>query len=447
MQKYDVIIIGAGLAGLTAAYYLSNAKKKVLLIEKEQFLGGRTSSWNEHGMIIESGFHRHIGYYKELPKLLKNVGISLTDIIKWEKELEIKTPKHSIVLGIDPFHFPIPFLHGIFGNHKSLSLQDKLSLSKLFCVGFKDYILQPKELDFYSILEYSKKKKISDNIIKNVVTPLSTGIFFQPTNNYSSKLFFGIFYPSLFRMINIRIGAYKMGMSEAIANPIANKIKELGGTIVTKKRVKSLLYDGKQVNGILLDNGTSIHSHYTILATDIGNAKKILQNLSKINFIKSFLKIETTSAVTVQLELTKPLFKVDRATFAPHTILASFTEESHTTFKNSKGRLSIILANPDYYIKKSDEEILQLVLNDLKKLKLDVQKILVNFRIVRHHQKFYNLGPNHDFERPNQNTPIPRLILAGDYTRQKFYATMEGAVLSGIKAYQIIQNKKINELK
>ena len=81
-MKYDIIVIGAGLAGLTAAYYLTKERKKVLLIEKEKFLGGRTSSWNDNGMMIESGFHRHIGYYKELPKLLKEVDVSLNTIVK-----------------------------------------------------------------------------------------------------------------------------------------------------------------------------------------------------------------------------------------------------------------------------------------------------------------------------------------------------------------------------
>ncbi len=441
-MKYDIIVIGAGLAGLTAAYYLTKERKKVLLIEKEKFLGGRTSSWNDNGMMIESGFHRHIGYYKELPKLLKEVDVSLNTIVNWEKELEIKTPEKPIILGIDPFHFPFPFIKGMIGNNKMLSLHDKMSLSKLFILGFKDYAFHPKTLDNDSILEYAEKKKITNNIIENVLTPLSTGIFFQPKDNYSSKLFFGIFYPSLSRLINIRIGAYKMGMSEALANPIASKIRENGGEILTNMKVESILFDGSKVTGVKLSNGSSIHSHNTILATDIGNAKRIVQNLVHIPFIQPFLKIPTTSAITVQLELKKPIQDFDRVTFAPNTILASFTEESHTTFPNSKGRISIILSNPDDYLQKNNQEIFQLVLKDFQKINLNIKKDVTDFRVVRHKDKFYNLGPNHDQDRPMQKTPIPGLVLAGDYTRQKFYTTMEGAVLSGIAAANIILKEK-----
>ena len=39
MEKYDCIIIGGGIAGITASIYLKNANKKILLIEKSA-LGG-----------------------------------------------------------------------------------------------------------------------------------------------------------------------------------------------------------------------------------------------------------------------------------------------------------------------------------------------------------------------------------------------------------------------
>ena len=136
-MKYDVIVVGAGLAGLTVSYYLQKSGKKVLLLEKESFLGGRTSSWNDNGMDIEAGFHRHIGYYKALPKILKEVKVKLKNIIIWEKQIEIIIDKDkSIILGIDPIRHPIYFLKGIFGNRKILSLKDKLSLLKLFFFVF-----------------------------------------------------------------------------------------------------------------------------------------------------------------------------------------------------------------------------------------------------------------------------------------------------------------------
>ena len=128
----------------------------------------------------------------------------------------------------------------------------------------------------------------------------------------------------------------------------------------------------------------------------------------------------TTSAITVQLELSKPMMPIDRTTFTTSTILASFNEESRSTFPNSKGRVSIILANP------------------LEKLNFFIKDILLDYRIIRHENKFYCFSPNNDYLRPNTDSGIKGLVLAGDYTKQKMYATMEGAVISGLKAAKFI---------
>lgn len=40
LQEYDAIIVGSGLAGLTASTYLTDNNKKILLLEKEDHFGG-----------------------------------------------------------------------------------------------------------------------------------------------------------------------------------------------------------------------------------------------------------------------------------------------------------------------------------------------------------------------------------------------------------------------
>lgn len=441
-KEYDVIIIGAGLAGLTAGLKLSKENKKILILEKENYIGGRTASWNSNDIHIEAGFHKHIGFYKELPNILKESGVELNDIVMWEKEVEmIINKKDKIILGIDPICHPITFLKDILGNNKLLTSKDKLSLIKFFSIGFKEYLLRPEKLDGYSVQEYAKKLKIEKNVIEIIIKSLSTGIFFLPPQNYSAKLFFGLFFPGLFKLHKIRIGAYKDGMSDIIAKPIAKEIIKNNGKIKNNASVISLIEKNGRIIGVKTKK-ENIYCKTIILATDIGNAQKLLKPIEH-PYVNKILDIPTISVITVHLELTKPAMKLDRTTFTPKlNMIVSFSEESRSTFKNSNGRLSIILKSTENINSKKDDDIIQTVIKELKSINMDIEKNITDYRIVRHENKFYSFSPNNDKKRPTSSTPIKGLILAGDYTKQKLYSTMEGAVISGLNAYNEAMKSK-----
>ena len=54
-EKYDIIIVGGGIAGLFLAYKLKDTKQNILLIEKEKELGGRIHT------IYKTDYHYECG--------------------------------------------------------------------------------------------------------------------------------------------------------------------------------------------------------------------------------------------------------------------------------------------------------------------------------------------------------------------------------------------------
>src|SRR4030081_956215 len=57
MARYDVVVIGAGLGGLTAGAILARAGHKVIVIERSNSVGGAASSYKSGGLFVEGSLH------------------------------------------------------------------------------------------------------------------------------------------------------------------------------------------------------------------------------------------------------------------------------------------------------------------------------------------------------------------------------------------------------
>jgi prolycopene isomerase len=56
-EAWDVVIVGAGTGGLNLGALLATAGKKVLLLEKQDRIGGRSVSARHESCVLENGIH------------------------------------------------------------------------------------------------------------------------------------------------------------------------------------------------------------------------------------------------------------------------------------------------------------------------------------------------------------------------------------------------------
>ncbi|HET6260931.1 MAG TPA: FAD-dependent oxidoreductase, partial [Chloroflexia bacterium] len=124
----QVVIAGAGLAGLSAAKYLADQGFKVTLLEKRAVAGGKVSSWQDaDGDWLESGLHVFFGAYHNLLAFLRETG--LDDALTWMPHaLTFSQPGGSLSPLAFPARIPAPFhgLTAIARNRGVLTNPDKL---------------------------------------------------------------------------------------------------------------------------------------------------------------------------------------------------------------------------------------------------------------------------------------------------------------------------------
>lgn len=436
----NTLVIGSGLAGLTTAMDLAEAGLDVTVLERHKVVGGRTASWVDDGMPVESGLHRWLGFYEELPKLLRQAGIEPDDILHWGNEVEIRLPDNGprAVFGLAPLYRPFQTITSMLGNNDLLSPVDKAKVVYFFSRGLLDYIADSTELDRLSVDQYARAHGLSRQVIDNLLVPLTEGIFFRPPSEYSAMVLMGLLVPALKRSYALRVGSFLGGMTEVMAQPIAEAIGRKGGKVLTEMEVESLAFENGRVHGVVV-NGELIEARHVVLATALSAAQHLIgQELSDHAWFKSMLQLPSTAAVTLQMELDEPSLPTDHTMFSPRTVLASYAEQSRTTFRHVPGRLSIDMGQSETFVNADPETIYQAAMKDAARLGLNIEGKVRRYRVVSHPADFYALVPGAEHMRPSQKTPVPGLTLAGDYTSQPLFATMEGAVLSGRAAAKVI---------
>jgi 15-cis-phytoene desaturase len=452
--RYDALVIGSGLAGLSAAFEFTERGLRPLVIEAAKQVGGRTSNWNAGGMDVESGIHKFVGFYKEFPRLLRQVGIDLDDVFIYQDEIEIRVAeggdknadpdlrRRSGRFGVSVLFRPIRTIRGALGNSKLLSWRDKWQIVKFFTAGTVRYLRDPESLDRLSVAEYARSLGVGDNVINTLVWSLSAGLFFLPPERYSAYPFFALSWAGTKRSYSSRIAIFRGGMTDVMAAPLAAEIEKRGGRVVTGAAVGRILIEDGRVAGVSRTDGQVHTAPRVVLATPIGPAKKIVAasfdgDTGDVELDK-LRDLPDMSGIAVQLELMSPGLDSDHIIFGPNSILGTFGEQSHTTFQASEGRISTFLTPVEPFMGMDDEEVVEAVIADLKRQGIDVGDRVKNSVVVRHPSDFYLLEPGSEAKRPLQRTSIPGLAIAGDYTKQPYICSMEGAVISGRLAVEAV---------
>ena len=292
-----IIIIGAGIAGLTCAKYLKDKGVETLILEASDGVGGRVRTDVVKGFKLDRGFQVLLTSYPEAEKLLNYKDLRLENL-----------PSGARVRnGNDFFVMPNPL--------KDISTAPQALFSPVGSLFDKIKVLQlnletrnAAEPDFSnmesneSTFSFLKDYGYSDKMIHRFFVPFFGGVFLERKLKTNSNYFKFLY--SLFAKGDVAVPQNGM---QAIPEQIAGHLSP--NQIRLNTPVKKI--SGKTV---YLENGETIEADKIVLATDAQTAAKLLGEESNVEF---------NSTVCMYFESDVPL-KLDGA---PYLIINSNTNE------------------------------------------------------------------------------------------------------------------------
>ena len=262
-----VIIIGAGIAGLTCAKYLKDRGIQSLILEASDGVGGRVRTDVHEGFLLDRGFQILLTAYPEAQQLLDYKSLDLQAFKSGAIIRDIQRNDFSIVA--NPFKEPSKIWASLTSNVGTFA--DKIRILRLILEtgNVQEEVFENKSI---STIGYLRNYGFSDNMIQQFFRPFFGGVFLENELSTSANFFKYIF------------GKFYEGDAVIPAKGIEQISKQIEkmlyiGTV--KLNTKVVKIEG---NRVYLENGDRLYGEKIVLATDGFHADKLLDRSSERKF-------------------------------------------------------------------------------------------------------------------------------------------------------------------
>lgn len=273
-----VVIVGGGIAGMTAGVLLQKAGFTTEIYEKNALPGGQCTGWKRESYFIDNCIHWLTGTRpgSALHELWKEIGALGDTVEVHEKEMFFSSKLNGQTL---------TFWRDKERTRKEmleLSPEDEEEINKLIkYVSMAETMTVPVEkpfdaMNFIDCMKLGMSMKAMGKVMKEygnmdireLAMRFKHPLIQRAIVDYMPSGYQAYTFLVSYGTMTGGNGDIPKGGSLTMALRIAEKYKGYGGVIHTNSGVKSILIDGKMAEGILLENGSKVEADYVICACD-----------------------------------------------------------------------------------------------------------------------------------------------------------------------------------
>lgn len=431
----DCVVIGSGVAGLAAASALSHAGARVALVDRKPFVAGRAYSYLHPALdeVVDSQ-HILVGCCTNLRHLCATAGAS--DQIKWYDQYTFLEPggrRSDLKLTA----LPAP-LHTApsFAQIGMLSLRDKFAIASALKAFLRGYSHDDTE----SVAMWLRRTRQPEAAIRHFWEPILVGALNDTLDRCSMRYAGQVVYETFLGSAEGgRFGIPRVPLSEFFGT-VADACVRAGTLLQLKQNVSSLQRAGDSWRVCFAD-GDSLEARTVISAVSFEHVASLLgPELLTQSLPHGLERFVHAPITTVHLWYDQPFTDLEHAVLLDTGIQWMFQKSRIREWPLEQGvYVELTISASHAQLKQSREALLARSQEELASFFPSVATMVPRKAgVLKEAKATFSVVPGLDAYRPMQQTAVPGLMLAGDWTMTGWPSTMEGGVRSGYLAAEAV---------
>ncbi|MCL2586232.1 MAG: hydroxysqualene dehydroxylase HpnE, partial [Streptosporangiales bacterium] len=439
------VVIGGGLAGITAAVALASAGEDVTLLEAKPRLGGATMSFDRDGLIVDTGQHVFLRCCTAYRGLLDRLGMTAHAPIQPRFDVTVLSPSGRARLRRAKMPAPL-HLGTALARYHVLSPAERIKVTRA-ALAFRQVDPEDPEADATRLGDWMTARGQSEHTRRALWDLFTIATLNVPGDDASLALAAKVVRTGLLEdapAADIGVPALPLGDLHGTAG--RRKLESLGASVRVSAKVESIQVTGPSKYIVrLARSDEAIEADKVVLAVPHEAAAKLIPaGALPDGQVSAWSGLGAAPIVNLHVIYDR---KVMDAPFAaavdsPAQWVFDRTRISGMHARGDDGQyLAVSLSAADFCVDTSVAELRERFVPALAEVLPAAGDASVReFFVTRERRATFRQVPGCGRLRPPAATGLPGLVLAGSWTDTGWPDTMESAVRSGLNAVRALRN-------
>lgn len=444
MTAEGTLVIGGGFAGLAAATHLAERGEPVTLLEARSFVGGKVYSFEdpESGHAVDNGQHAFLDGYRNTRALLARW--KTDHLLEFQPDLgfTFRSGHRAMPFRCAPWPAPLHLAWPLL-SFQAIGWRDRLAMGRVAIALLSMPPAERRRLDGCSFHDWLRAQGQGEAAIASFWEPLALAAVNGAPGEISCYAALQVLAAGfLTSRAGSRFGFATQGLS-ALYEGVEPFLAARGGQLRRGQRVERIERTDDSRWRAWLVGHDPLEAPRVILAVPPSVLGRILPpELVEATPFREARRLTTSPIVSIQLTY-------DRA-IADRPVTALLDSPIHWVFDAARlrgdapeGALSLVVSGASRWLAVPNDRIAAIARDELARHFPAARTAqILACRVIKEAHATIACAPGSDSWRPGPEPGPPGLFLAGAWTATGLPATIEGAVISGLRAVEALEARR-----